>query len=91
MSDQFVAGDRVTWTHVQQRGCSINMTTREGKIEKRSELKPECFIVKWRGRRIRIHETHLRKHGERTTLTEFVMGREKVNAKVSDRPTREKS
>lgn len=65
------------------------MTTREGKIEKRSELKPECFIVKWRGRKIRIHETHLRKHGERTTMTEFVMGRERANGGLTGTATEE--
>lgn len=71
-------GDLVTWTHIVPCGRSINLTTREGKVMGRSAADPECYTVRWRGRRLRIHETHLRRQGERTTLTEFVMGREEA-------------
>ena len=73
----FAPGEVVTWTHTSPHGSTVTMTTREGKIIKQSEEKPDCYYVKFRGKAILIHKTHLRGFGQRSTLTEFVMGREK--------------
>lgn len=79
------AGDWVTWTHVNPRGRSIQLTTRRGRIDRRSTNKPECFLVKYRGKLIRIHESNLRKDGDRTHLTDMVMGPEQPNQKHEER------
>ena len=66
-----VAGDLVRWTHFRTQGSSTHMTTRTGKVIGRSTIDPELWTVKWRGKQVRLHRTHLRRLHETSTLNEI--------------------
>ena len=71
ISSPLLAGERVRWTHMHQRGSSIQMTTREGVVIGPSKEKAECWLVKHRGKQIRIHRSQLRRLNENSTLNEI--------------------
>ena len=74
-------GDEVTWTHVSTRGRVLNMTLREGAVERVSE--GVAVVRKPRGRCESVAIWRLRSHGEKSQITEFVevvFGREVQDA-----------
>ena len=64
-------GDKVTWTHHWKKGRSHNFSTRKGRVVLLIGSKAD---VKYRGETYRIPLDRLRFIGERTELTEMVIG-----------------
>ena len=70
-SDGLCVGDEITWTHCLHRGRSIGMTTRTAKI---FQLTDKLAFVKFRGEVLNLRRENVRKKGQTTELTEYVMG-----------------
>ena len=71
---QFKPGDKVQWTHEYLQGRSITFTTRKGVVTGDHE-KPDCYLVKFRGKEMGIHRSRLRLESEVSELTEQVIGK----------------
>jgi len=68
----FCVGDSVTWTHATSNGKSIGFSTRQGKIE--TIMKTQAHVKLRNNRREWVLLKRLRKEGQRTELTEMIMG-----------------
>ncbi len=70
MSDPIKVGDKVTWTHASFRGC-LELSAWEGVVV---EVHEHSVDVKRKGKFYRMNTLRLRRHGERTELTDIALG-----------------
>lgn len=65
-------GDKVQWTHVSQRGCTVSMVLREGTLE---AIDGALAIVRTASnRQVQVAVARLRLTGQRSQIDEFVEG-----------------
>jgi hypothetical protein len=80
---EFKIDDKITYTRVKKSGKSIDLTTMYAVIVGFEEEQKDIAIVKHRnGRKNSVHVSRLRKMGDRTELTEIVVGREKAKEEL---------
>ena len=74
---EYTVGERVTWTHISQRGRSITLRCWEGRITG-FEQNGQVALVKRQGKTYRVRLGGLRRASEAGELTDLVMGRQRL-------------
>lgn len=69
------AGDKVTWTHVSQRGSSIVFRAWEGVLTEGNIDDSEHVTIKRFGKLYRVPRSVVRPIKDKNHLTEMVMGK----------------
>lgn len=67
--NNFEVGQKVTWTHTNQRGSTLNLSTREGVVTEISEH--ACKVRKGNGRQEWLAKSKLRGPTEKPAIIEF--------------------